>query len=115
MPSWPPTLPQQLSKQGYGEALPDNVIRTTVDAGPEKRRQRFTAAVRPLRGSMVMTSVQLDTLEAFFGTVSSGAEAFDFPSPRGAGTVSVAFAQPPSWANVGGDIYRVSLEMEIQP
>ena len=61
--SWPPTLPQQLSRQGYGESLPDNVIRTTVDAGPEKRRRRFTAAVKPLRGSMVLTSVQLETLE----------------------------------------------------
>ena len=115
MPSWPLTLPQQLSRQGYTEALPDNVIRSTVDAGPEKRRQRFTAAVRPLNGSMVMTSVQLETLETFFGTIASGAEAFDFPSPRGAGIVSVAFSQPPSWVNVGGDTYRVSLEMEIQP
>lgn len=115
MPVWPPSLPQQLSRRGYREALPDNVIRTTVDAGPEKRRPRFTAAVKPLRGSMVMTSVQLDTLEAFQAMIASGAEAFDFPSPRGAGIVSVAFAQPPSWINVGGDNYRVSLDMEVQP
>ena len=117
MPSWPTSLPQQLSQRGYRESLADNVIRTSVDVGPEKRRKRFTAAVRPLSGSMTMTSAQLDTMMTFYNdSIASGALAFDFKAPRDqANTVSVVFRQPPSWTNRGGDSYAVTLEMEIQP
>ena len=117
MPSWPASLPQQLSRRGYRESLTDNVIRTSVDAGPEKRRPRFTAAVRPLSGSMIMTSTQLDTLMTFFDTdIGSGSLAFDFNAPRNqATTISVAFKRQPMWTNLGGDSYQVNLEMDIQP
>ena len=117
MPSWPASLPQQLLQRGYRESLANNVIRTSVDAGPEKRRQRFTAAVRPLSGSMTMTSAQLDTLMIFYDEdIASGALAFDFKPPRDqTNTVSVVFRQPPSWTNLGGDTYAVTIQMEIQP
>ena len=115
MPTWPLSLPQQLLQRGYRESLADNVIRTSVDAGPEKRRPRFTAAVKPLSGSMTMTSAQLDTLEIFVDDdIASGALAFDFPAPRDQATMlSVALKQPPGWTNLGGDNYEVNLEMEI--
>ena len=117
MPSWPATLPQELNRRGYSESLPANVIRTSVDAGPEKRRRRFTAAVRPLAGRMIMASVQLDTLETFFrDVIGDGALSFDFPAPRDPGsTLTVVFSSPPSWTNPGGDNYDVTLEMEIHP
>ena len=117
MPSWPTSLPQQILQRGYNESLADNVLRTPVDAGPEKRRQRFTAAVRPLSGSMIMTNAQLDTMMTFFDTdIGSGSLAFDFNAPRDqATTVSVVFQRPPAWTNIGGDSYQVTLEMDIQP
>ena len=116
MATWPATLPQSLSRRGYEEAEGDNVIRTTVDIGPQKRRRRFTAVVRPLRGTMVFTNTQLETFRTFFSTdVFDGALGFTFPDQRGTGTVIVVFAEPPSWANVGGDNYRIALNLEIQP
>ena len=117
MPSWPASLPQRILQRGYRESLTDNVIRTSVDAGPEKRRKRFTAAVRPLSGSMTMTSAQLDTMMTFYDTdIGSGSLAFDFNAPRDqATTISVAFQRPPAWTNLGGDSYQVNLEMDIQP
>ena len=117
MPSWPTSLPQRLSQRGYRESLADNVIRTPVDAGPEKRRQRFTAAVRPLSGSMIMTNAQLDTMMTFFDTdIASGSLAFDFNAPRDqATTLSVVLQRPPAWTNLGGDSYEVNLTLDIQP
>ena len=117
MPTWPLSLPQQLLQRGYRESLVDNVIRTSVDAGPEKRRQRFTATVRPLSGGMIMSSAQLDTLMTFYNDdIASGALAFDFAAPRDQATMlSVVLKQPPGWTNLGGDNYAVNLEMEIQP
>ena len=117
MPTWPTSLPQNLIRRGYREGLPDNVIRTSVDAGPEKRRRRFTAAVRPLSGKIAMSSTEIETLRAFFREdIGDGALAFDFPNPFDATeTLSVVFARPPSWTNAGGDVYDVTLELEIQP
>ena len=117
MPVWPATLPQELNPRGHREDLPDNLIRSSVDAGPEKRRRRVTAAVRPLVGRMIMTSSQLDVLEAFFRSdIGDAALSFDFPTPRDPGaTLTVVFSSPPSWTNPGGDNYDVTLEMEIQP
>ena len=115
---WPAQLPQELSQSGYQEGLASNIIRSQVDSGPEKRRKRFTAATRPLQGQMQMTRAQLNTLETFFNeTVNYGANAFDFPKPgfEDGSTYCVAFRAPPNWINVGGDVYRVSLDFEIQP
>ena len=93
------------------------MLRTGVDAGPEKRRKRFTAVPRSLRGAMPLTGTQLDTFRAFFSSdIADGAMAFDFPNPRDTGsTISVVFREPPSWVNDGGDVYRLRLNLEIQP
>ena len=92
------------------------MLRTSVDAGPEKRRRRFTAAPRPLIGTMRMTTAQVAAFETFFRTtLADGTLAFDFPHPRTQSTLSVVFASPPSWTNAGGDYYDVILPLEIQP
>lgn len=116
MPTWPTTLPQILEQRSYREGMPDNVLRTSVDAGPEKRRRRFTAAPRPLAGTIRMTGMELQQFETFFRTtLADGTLAFDFPHPRTQATLSVVFASPPSWTNAGGDYYDVTLPLEIQP
>ena len=120
MPAWPTTLPQDLLQSGYSQALPDNVIKTSVDRGPEQRRPRFTSAVAPLSGRMIMTEAQIQTLDTWFSDdIAYGALSFTFPNPMdltGTSTISVVFAQPPSWDNSpGGPKFDVSLVMEIQP
>ena len=117
MPSWPATLPRRFEQRGYQQALPDTVLRTSVESGPDKRRRRFTAAPRPLSGSMFLTSAQIGELETFHeGSIGGGALAFDFPDPFDSTvTLSVAFLDPPSWSNVGGDLYSVRLNLEVLP
>ena len=56
---WPHVLPQQLLVEGYGEQLSNQLIRTEMDAGPAKVRRRFTAAPRPVNGSIIVTPAQL--------------------------------------------------------
>lgn len=117
MPSWPSTLPQDLSREGYEEGLGDNVVKSKNDAGPPKRRQRYTGAEDPLVGTMLMTSAQIEIFKSFINDdISYGADAFDFPALLGAtGTIPVAFKTLPKWTNVRGDLYRVSLDFLIQP
>ena len=40
---WPATLPQEILAEGYEEGLPDVLVRTKMDAGPDKVRRRATA------------------------------------------------------------------------
>lgn len=115
---WPSNIPYDLDRQGYREALADNVVRSQVSAGPPKRRKRFTAAPRPLRGQIMMTRAELTLFETFFDeTTDYGTRSFNFPRPgfTDSSTYCVAFRRPPSWTNPGGDNYLVSLEFEIQP
>ena len=66
MPAWPTTLPQELLRSGYSQSLPDNVIRTSVDAGPEQTRRRFTSATSPLNGRVIISSAQIEILRTWF-------------------------------------------------
>ena len=61
---WPSCLPQYLNMDSYGEAAGDMQLRSGMDAGPDKVRRRFTAAVRPLQGEIIVTQEQF----AFFKT-----------------------------------------------
>ena len=117
MPTWPATLPQQLSRQGYSESLPDNVLRSEVEAGPEKTRRRFTAAPYPIRGRMMLTFTQAAELKRFFREdIADGANSFTFPDPLDNTTMlNVRLASPPSWGTPGGDNIDVRLNFTVIP
>ena len=45
MTSWPATLPVSPLLDGFIETVPETIIRTDMDQGPAKTRQRTTAGV----------------------------------------------------------------------
>ena len=69
---WPHVLPQQLLVEGYGEQLSNQLIRTEMDAGPAKVRRRFTAAPRPVSGSIIVSPAQLVFFRAWYYNVLLG-------------------------------------------
>ncbi len=92
MAFWPVELPQSLDLQGYQEAVPSTTVRTEMDQGPAKVRRRFTAAARPISGSITITAAQVATLRTFYETTTfGGAEAFDWISPIDGVVVSMRF------------------------
>ena len=114
--TWPASLPQEIRRQGYRQALRDNVYRFQPDTGPAKRRPEFTSESRPLRGSIVLNPVQLDTLREFYEvTLGFGNAAFDIPNPLGSGSLEVKFREPVSWRPFRGASVIVTLDLEIQP
>ncbi len=116
MPTWPGTLPQKFSADGYDESPPDNLIRSKPDAGPAKVRRRTTANVRPYKTSLRMTSAQLDTLDTFYvTTLVSGSLAFDWQEPRSLSTKSFRFVSKPKYQAQGGDFWNVALDLEQLP
>ena len=114
---WPPSLPQDVLVQGYDEALAENVVRTTMDAGPAKVRRRFTAGVRNFRLTVYLTRTQTDTLESFFDTtVKDGSLPFDWTHPRKQTSVTFRFVTPPRFHPDGsGARWLTTLDLEVLP
>lgn len=115
MPTWPASLPAYLINT-YSESPPDNVIRTSMSKGVDKVRRRTTSNARPISFEMILTSSQLDTLETFYVTTTeSGSLSFDYTHPRTDASVIARFTSPPSYSDIYGRAFRVSVELEILP
>lgn len=140
MPSWP--LPNaQFLISGYQETMQMTVIRTDMETGPAKVRQRFTKNVQPLKGKLApITDSDYATLYSFFNSdCAGGALSFtwDLTSPRlvalypalvidvpnGIVRLTMRFTKPPMAAvlvgpniplNVQGRL-SVDLELEVMP
>ena len=116
--TWPATLPQRYRVDGNQEAIPDGRLKSQTETGPGKMRPRTSALGRPLAVTLRMNNAQLDILDAFIADdLGRGTLPFNIPAPRGAGTWLVRFRASglPSWVNVGGDRYNVTLAIEVLP
>jgi hypothetical protein len=115
MPSWPINLPQVLLVDGYTESPPNTMLITEMDAGPAKRRQRYTAGPRPISGSVIVDSkAKRDTVDAFFVTeLKGGTLTFTWADLNGI-TQTYAFMEPPVYNAIEPNVYRISMKLEIR-
>lgn len=63
---WPKELPQMLRIDGLSGQMQTSVIRTEMDAGPAKARQRYTVATKIFSGSIIVSEDQRRILEQWF-------------------------------------------------
>lgn len=138
MPTWPTALPQYLLNRNYKETAPDLVIRTKMDAGPAKVRRRFTAGVRPIEGTLVLSDDQVIVLDNFFlSDCQGGALGFTWTFQRewrdtdlvtdtdvstdtdilaqAFAPTTMRFVKPPLYQDLGAGNYEVTLALEIMP
>jgi hypothetical protein len=115
MASFPSTLPNPLIK-GFRDTPPNLTIRTSMDQGPAKVRKRFTAGVRQVSVSFILTETQVATLETFFVTTTNGgADVFTMENPRTDATEDFRFKSPPTYSQLSYNAYNVTLELEQMP
>lgn len=113
MPVWPATLPQY-PDLGWTERKLLNVVDTDTDAGPSKRRRRFTRAKRHLVMRFHLTETQVATLETFHTTtLADGSIDFDFPHPRTRITHSCRWVNEFSVSEPHRGLYQVAIELEF--
>lgn len=114
MADWPTTLPNPLS-EGYSETPPNIILRTEMDSGIAKIRRRYTAGVRQLSLSWLLTKTQVGTVDTFYVTTTLyGSLSFNITNPRTGTAVVARFKAPPDYSAV--DINgRVSVKLEILP
>ncbi len=116
MTTWPDTLPQSPLLDASRETPADTTIRTNMDAGPAKLRARTTAGVGKLSLAYILSRAEVAVLDSFFKDELTGvALKFSFPHPRTAETLDCRFRQPPAYAPINGDFFRVAVELEVLP
>lgn len=120
-PAWPGTLPPTLLVDGFVETPPETVLRTEMDSGPAKVRRRYTANVRPLSGSLILTASQVAILDDFLlTTLEGGSKPFDWTHPRTSAAITTRFVSRPgepgmSYEPYDKDNWIARLRLEILP
>jgi len=115
-PVWPLTLPQEPQLGSFSESGQGATIRTQMDVGPAKVRQRYTVEIRNISVELAMTGAQVATFDAFWSaTLGYGALAFDWKDFRTQAAQTYRFTSRPSYVALGGDMWRVSFQLETMP
>ena len=116
MSAWPETLPQSPLIEGFRETPANTALRTEMETGPAKLRQRTTAATATLSLAYLMGTAQLAALDGFYaGTLQGGTLPFDFTHPVTGETISCRFRQPPARVALTGGYFRAGIELEVLP
>lgn len=116
MTTWPLTLPPAPLAEGFRETVPNTVIRTEMEQGVPKVRQRTTAGVRKMAMAFILSKAQVAILDGFFTeTVAGGSLSFGFSHPRTEESITCRFRQPPEYAALNGEFFRAAIELEILP
>jgi hypothetical protein len=107
-----PTCPET----NYEESFKDNVIRSEMDAGMQKTRQRYTRQQKMLSLSYLLTDSQKATFYTFFDNIKGGALPFNLPNPLGGSSIVVRMTgglTGPSF--VTKNLWRIQFQVEVLP
>ncbi len=114
--NWPSTLPSLPLTNGYQESFKDNVIRSGVESGPMKTRQRYTRVQRMIQLSFLLTNTQKTTFATFFNSIQGGAIPFNWTDPIAGTAIVVRLTSAVTGPNyVRLNTWQVSFQLEVLP
>lgn len=117
---WPTTLPDAPLVDGYSEALPDNTIRTGMDAKIAKVRKRGACAPVQFKVSMVLDATERAALRTFLNTTTDdGSIRFEWTHPDTAATIECRFVPSGgkmiTFSKPDGEYQFASFVLEVMP
>ncbi|WP_370194167.1 MULTISPECIES: hypothetical protein [Aurantimonas] len=142
IPVWPFTnsVAQRFQRDGYSRGAGDGRQFSPMGQGPAKARRRYSAVVRPISGSFIFSTNELARFERFWDEDTDGgvlpfliidAVNHDQPLLTDEGDVLTTEAGIPllisawwivmfgqdAWSAdaIGGDTYRVSMQLSVMP
>ena len=120
--TWPSadSFPQLPLTGSYSETPPVTAVRTEMDAGAAKVRNRYTDGPRPFTATyMLIKNASWDhpaDLDTFYVTsTEGGTKTIELVHPRTEAAVVVRFLGPPTYTNVSGDIWHAACSFEELP
>jgi len=110
--TWPAELPPTLLLNSLSMQPQNNVIRTTMDAGPKKARRRYTAGTKTFSGKIILNAAQWEIFERFYHTVlADGVLRFNFTNPFSLEMGEFRFTAGYTAAALNG-LFEVTLPLE---
>ena len=89
-----------------------SVVRTKMDAGPDKIRRRYTASTKTFKGKMMLDASQRLELEIFYKTVlADGVFRFNFLDPQTLEIAEFRFTENYTENSVDGK-FEISMSLE---
>ena len=116
MADFPATLPNALSS-GYSGSKTQAFIRTEMEAGSQRQRQRFSTTNQNRTVNWLFTADEMDTFKTFFETdINQGSDFFNISLDLGNGltTYAARFTQPYNDTYVDGGYWRVDGQLEVR-
>lgn len=115
MATWPETIPQCPTLEGYSETPMDNRLVSNVDAGPRKIRRRFTAVPISVSERYIMNKTEFLAFRDWYrDETKDGSLRFIKKHPIDGLDKEYRFVDPYTY-NQNGLLYEVILELEIMP
>jgi len=100
----------------YNERLGSTSVRSSMDVGPDKVRQRTTAAVDEIDMMYLLTESELNDLYSFYrNTAKNGSLRFNATHPRTGTTEEFRFREPPAESATGNGLFRAQVKVEVLP
>lgn len=117
--TWPATLPTAPLARGYQEILPDNTLRSDMDKGPAKVRQRGQRP-RMFDVEMTLDVTQISALDTFLTTTTAeGTLRFEWTHPRTDATIECRFVPSSGgmivFDNPRGAYMDATFRLEVMP
>lgn len=116
MAAFPATLPKPLI-EGYAGSQDIAFIRTEMEAGSQRQRQRFSAANHQMTMSWRLKADEMVTFKSFFDTtINKGSDWFTMSIDTGDGftTYDARFTQPYQYSYIAGGNWRVNANIEVR-
>lgn len=114
--SFPGTLQQLLNEAGFTQQLGNTSIRSDMETGLAKVRQRYTKPVDTFNCTIDLERDDYNTLITFYRTtLSGGTKTFNYNHPMTGIQSEFRFTQPPNMKPKGGLWFTVSMVWEEIP
>ena len=121
MASWPGTLPQTVLATAV-RTRQSGRVRSSMDSGPAKQRQRFSATTKNYDAEIIVTGAQLTTFNTFYETtLGNGTDSFTWTDPFSGASETLRFRdeleetllKPDGTAN--DRLFSITLPLEVLP
>jgi hypothetical protein len=110
--NWPSNIPSGFLAEGFSKTPKSNVIRSSMDAGPQKTRRRYTARTINYTGREIFDTEELALFEQFYHTaLADGALRFNYADPITGEVAEFRFTKDYTVSTNNG-LFEVTLNLE---
>lgn len=111
--TWPQGPPDIMRLEGLNGKRKSNVIRTSMDAGPDKARQRYSVTTKNFTGSVILDGNQRQALELWYkSTLANGVLRFVMKDPQTSRPAEFRFMDDYDEESTGDGLWIIKLPLE---